>query len=165
MTRNGLIFLTLLVNTANADSRSLGDAQTQWAEYYSDLYGIPREFVHAVIDVESGWRPYVISNKGAAGTMQLMPATAFRFAVLNRFRLDENIRGGVAYLAHLIRMFQGDLRLAAAAYYAGERRIQAVGLRCANTAIHRYVSAVERRYRLRLQALKTLPSTLNAGTS
>jgi len=54
--------------------------------------------------------------------MQLMPRTAVRFGVLDRFDIDENLRGGVAYLAWLLRLFHGDLRLAVAAYQAGESR-------------------------------------------
>jgi hypothetical protein len=63
--------------------------------------------------------------------MQLTSPAAFAFGVTNRFLIEENIRGGVAYLAYLIRQFVGELRLVAAAYYAGETRIQKQGLRCA----------------------------------
>ena len=89
-------------------------------------------------------------EKGAAGLMQLMPATAYRFGVGNRFRIQENIRGGVAYLAFLMREFS-DLRLVAAAYYAGERRIAKVGLKCTDPDVTRYVSAVQRAYRSRIE--------------
>jgi soluble lytic murein transglycosylase-like protein len=124
-------------------------AALQWANYYARAYGVPYELVAAIIDVESGWRPYVVSEKGAAGLMQLMPATAYQFGVSNRFRIEENIRSGVAYLASLMRHFGHDLRLVAAAYYAGEKRIAKLGLDCSDPAIHRYVAAVERSYELR----------------
>jgi soluble lytic murein transglycosylase-like protein len=123
----------------------------QWANYYASQYSVPYPFVAAIIDVESGWHPYVVSEKGAAGLMQLMPATAYRFGVRNRFRVEENLQGGVAYLASLMRQFGRDLRLVAAAYYTGERRIERVGLRCAEPDVYRYVSAVERSYRLRMK--------------
>ena len=71
--------------------------------------------------------------------MQLTPPAAFTFGVTNRFRVDENIRGGVAYLARLMRLFNGELRLVAAAYYAGEVRIRKNGLDCADPDICRYV--------------------------
>jgi len=58
-----------------------------------------------------------------------MPPTAFTFGVTNRFRIEENIRGGVAYLAYLMRRFEGELRLVAAAYYAGEKRISDAPIR------------------------------------
>ena len=121
-----------------------------WADHYSRAYGVPLEFVQAVIDVESAWQPYVVSPKGAAGIMQLMPPTAFTFGVSNRFRVEENIRGGIAYLAYLIHQFGGDLRLVAAAYYAGEQRVKKQGLRCADVEICRYVREVQRLFAKRL---------------
>lgn len=122
----------------------------EWADYYCSRYGVPFPFVAALIDVESGWRPYAVSNKGAAGLMQLMPAMAYRFGVQNRFRTEENIQGGVAYVAFLIDRFR-DLRLVAAAYYTGERRIDKLGLKCADPDVYRYVSAVQRAYRNRVE--------------
>ncbi len=53
------------------------------------------DLVDAIIDEESGWNPYAISYKGAVGLMQLVPQTAVRFGVRNRFHLDENIHGAV----------------------------------------------------------------------
>ena len=117
-------FLVLLVGTARAqvpDARP-PDVSARWAEYYAAVYQVPVELVAAIIDEESGWNPYAVSNKGAAGIMQLMPATAVRFGVRNRFLVQENIRGGVAYLAWLKQKFNGDLRLITAAYYVGEYR-------------------------------------------
>ena len=75
-----------------------------------------------LLDVLSDWQPCPASPKRAAGLMQLMPPTAITFGVANRFR-EENIRGNVAYLAYLIRQFEGELRVMAAGYYAGESRI------------------------------------------
>jgi soluble lytic murein transglycosylase-like protein len=123
---------------------ALLDIEMCWADHYARAYGVPLEFVQAVIDVESAWHPYVISTKGAAGLMQLTAPTAFTFGVTNRFRIEENIRGGVAYLAYLIRQFDGELRLVAAAYYAGEERIKKHGLGCADADIYRYVRQVQR---------------------
>jgi soluble lytic murein transglycosylase-like protein len=126
-----------------------------WADYYARAYGVPPEFVQAVIDVESAWHPYVVSTKGAAGLMQLTAPTAFTFGVTNRFRLEENIRGGVAYLAYLIRQFDGELRLVAAAYYAGEERIKKQGLSCADADIYRYVRQVQRFFLSRQMVART----------
>jgi soluble lytic murein transglycosylase-like protein len=95
--------------------------------------------------------------------MQLMPATAYRFGVTNRFQIEENIRGGVAYLAYLMRQFGGDLRLAVAAYYAGERPIRRLGLACADAQVYRYVRAVERSYRLRQMIPATTTKNSNQG--
>jgi soluble lytic murein transglycosylase-like protein len=87
--------------------------------------------------------------------MQLTAPTAFTFGVTNRFRIEENIRGGVAYLAYLIRRFVGELRLVAAAYFAGEKRIGKLGLRCADADICRYVYEVQRFYLRRQMAAGT----------
>ena len=125
----------------------------QWAHYYATRYGVPFEFVAAVIDVESAWQPYAVSDKGAVGLMQLMLEAAYGFGVGNRFRTEENIQGGVAYLAFLIQEFR-DLRLVAAAYYAGESRIAKVGLKCADPDVIRHVSAVQRAYRNRIDHRK-----------
>jgi len=79
--------------------------------------------------------------------MQLMPATAVRFGVRNRFDIEQNIRGGVAYLACLLKLFHGDLRLVAAAYLTGENRILPIGLGYSHADTYRYVGKVARLYR------------------
>ena len=88
--------------------------------------------------------------------MQLMPATAVRFGVRNRFRVDENIRGGVAYLAWLQWKFSGDLRLITAAYYVGEYPISARGLAYSSPDVQGYVKRVAKRYRARRSARNDL---------
>ena len=120
-----------------------------WAQYYAAMYRVPVELVMAIIDEESGWNPYAVSEKGAAGLMQLMPQTALRFGVRDRFRPDENIRGGVAYLAWLNREFGGDLRLVTAAYYVGEDTISRRKLAYSSADVQGYVKRVARRYRAR----------------
>jgi soluble lytic murein transglycosylase-like protein len=144
--------LVLLVGTARAqiiDMRQVRDVSGRWAQYYAAVYRVPMELVEAIIDEESGWNPYAVSSKGAAGIMQLMPGTAVRFGVHNRFRVDENIRGGVAYLAWLKWRFNGDLRLITAAYYVGEYPISARGLGYSSPDVQGYVKRVARRYRAR----------------
>ena len=144
--------LVLLVSTARAqvvDMRQVRDISGRWAQYYAAIYRVPIELVEAIIDEESGWNPYAVSSKGAAGIMQLMPGTAVRFGVRNRFRVDENIRGGVAYLAWLKWRFKGDFRLITAAYYVGEYPISQRGLDYSSPDVQGYVKRVARRYRAR----------------
>jgi soluble lytic murein transglycosylase-like protein len=117
------------------------------AASYASAFEVPVELVEAVIQVESGWNPYAVSRKGAAGLMQLMPATASRFGVPDRFNIEENVRGGVAYLAWLIRLFNGDLRLAVAAYQVGESQILSRGLAYSSREVFLYVSRVAQLYR------------------
>ncbi len=129
--------------------RDVRGLSTRWTEYYARVYRVPVDLVDAIIDEESGWNPYAVSKKGAVGLMQLMPQTAARFGVRNRFRLDENIRGGVAYLALLNHEFHGDLRLVTAAYYVGENPILLRRLEYSSADVQGYVNRVARRYRAR----------------
>jgi soluble lytic murein transglycosylase-like protein len=132
-----------------AEPRTIGELSAQWSAYYAAAYHVPVELVDAIIDVESGWNPYAVSDKGAIGLMQLMPETAYRLGVRNRFEIRENIRGGVAYLAWLTRLFYGDLRLAVAAYYAGEQRILPRNLAYSSHETYEYVRHVAAIYRAR----------------
>ena len=96
--------LVLLVGTARAQIAKgwpPRDASTRWVAYYAAAYSVPVELVASIIDEESSWNPYAVSPRGAVGIMQLMPATAVRFGVRNRFIAQENIRGGVAYPSRL----------------------------------------------------------------
>jgi len=120
-----------------------------WADYYAHVYGVPVELVDAIIEQESGWNPRAVSRKGAAGLMQLMPDTAARFGVRNRFRAEENIRGGVAYLACLSHKFNGDPRLIAAAYYAGEHQISSRALENSSPGVRAYVKHIAQKYHAR----------------
>lgn len=129
------------------DPTSVHDFSERCAASYASAFEVPVELVEAVIQVESGWNPYAVSSKGAAGLMQLMPATAIRFGVPDRFNIEENIRGGVAYLAWLIRLFKGDLRLAVAAYQVGESQILSRGLAYSSREVFDYVSRVAQLYR------------------
>ena len=128
----------------------------RWAAYYAAIYRVPLDLIIAIIDEESGWNPYAVSEKGAVGLMQLMPQTALRFGVRDRFRPDENIRGGVAYLAWLNREFGGDLRLITAAYYVGEDPISRRKLDYSSADVQGYVERVARRYRARQRRAENL---------
>ena len=129
-------------------ARATQDSRKE-AEYYvaayARHYGVPVDFVRAVIEQESGWQPCAISTKGAVGLMQLMPATAVSLGVTDRCNISQNVSGGVRYLAWLKNKFRGDLRLVAAAYYAGEQVIEARGLRYANADVVSYVASIRAR--------------------
>lgn len=86
---------------------------------HARLNDVRTDLVRAVVQVESGFNPYARSPKGALGLMQLMPATAQQFGVMNPFDPRENVRAGVAYLRQLLDRYQDDERLALAAYNAG----------------------------------------------
>lgn len=107
----GVNFGTLRLNTV-AYAAEIAAAARQ--------HGVEEAVVRAIIHAESAYNPNALSRVGAQGLMQLMPATARRFGVGNAFDANQNIQGGVQYLAWLLKRFNGDLTLAAAGYNAGE---------------------------------------------
>jgi soluble lytic murein transglycosylase-like protein len=126
-----------------------GNQSRQEAEYYvaayARHYGVPVELVRAVVEQESGWQRCAISRKGAAGLMQLMPDTARRLNVQDRCDIRQNVSGGVRHLARLMAKFHGDLRLVAAAYYAGEHVVEVRGLQYTNSDVVTYVASIRER--------------------
>jgi len=122
---------------------------------YADHYHIEPEMIEAFIDVESGWQPHAVSAKGAMGLMQLMPATAKRFGAFDPFDMEQNIAAGTRYVTSLMWKFQGDQRLVAAAYFAGEHWVGKKRLSFSNPEVIAYVHAVRRRYLLRKQQTRT----------
>ena len=93
----------------------------RWTElilYSCQRHGVPPSIVAAVIDAESGGNPEAVSPAGAQGLMQLMPATALSLGVADSFDPQQNIDGGVRYLASAHRQFR-DWTLAVASYNAG----------------------------------------------
>jgi soluble lytic murein transglycosylase-like protein len=107
---------------------------------------VPVEFVRAIVGQESAWQRCAVSNKGAMGLMQLMPGTAARLKVRDRCNVNQNVSGGVRYLAWLMNRFHGDLRLVAAAYYAGEHAIDRPCLDYSNANVVGYVASVRAQF-------------------
>ncbi|MGQ0798658.1 MAG: lytic transglycosylase domain-containing protein [Pseudomarimonas sp.] len=109
--RPGYDFSSVALNTTAYADEIRNAAQTA---------GVDEALIRAIIHAESAFNPNALSNKGAQGLMQLIPATADRFNVSEPFTPAENIRGGATYLAWLLKRFDGDTRLASAGYNAGE---------------------------------------------
>jgi soluble lytic murein transglycosylase-like protein len=114
---------------AIVDPRNPGAAYRGIIEQVAREVAMSPQLLHAVIQVESGYQAHARSPKGAQGLMQLMPATAERFGVHDAFDPRQNIRGGALYLKWLLEYFRGDLRLALAAYNAGEAAVVKAGYR------------------------------------
>jgi soluble lytic murein transglycosylase-like protein len=145
------LFTLVLAFASRAEARQGVDPElTYYANAYADHYGVPRALVHAIIVQESNWNPQALSNKGAAGLMQLMPATAGMYLVRNRFSVTDNLSGGIRYLADLMTEFRGEMRLAVAAYYCGSHRIARQRLYYGDPDVVSYVEAVRRRYQREL---------------
>jgi soluble lytic murein transglycosylase-like protein len=100
------------------------EALVKFIELAAPEYGLQPHLVWTVIATESNFDAQAVSPKDAQGLMQLIPATAQRFGVRNAFDPVQNIRGGMAYLRWLMARFEGDLRLVAAAYNAGEGAVE-----------------------------------------
>jgi soluble lytic murein transglycosylase-like protein len=140
----------LLPSSSKADIPST--LAERCVQHYAAHYRVPPELIAALIDVESRWNPRALSNKGAMGLMQLMPDTARRYGAIQPFDVEQNIAAGTRYVTTLMWEFRGDLRLVAAAYYAGDRWIGQKQLNYRNPDVIAYVEAVRRQYVMRKQA-------------
>ena len=129
----GVNFGTLRLNTFAYDAEIKAAARD---------FGVDEAIVRAIIHAESSFNPMALSHAGAQGLMQLMPATARRFGVADSYDANQNIRGGVQYLAWLLKRFNGNLSLAAAGYNAGEGAVDRHGGVPPYQETQRYVARV-----------------------
>src|SRR5437667_203011 len=119
-------------------------------DHWARHYGVSVHLVRALAWMESGYNNALVSSVGARGIMQLLPST-FSFAehVLIHHRLrhnaNGNVRAGVAYLAHLLRDFHGNRRLALAGWYQGERAVRTHGVYNVSKTFVKDVLALEKR--------------------
>ena len=141
-----LVFCTASTCRAQSGMRTTRTEAEYYVAAYAKHYRVPSALVRAIVERESNWQPCTVSPKGAVGLMQLMPATAKELGVTDRCNLDQNVSGGVRYLAWLIERFHNDLRLAVAAYYVGEDRIGRRGLSYRNSDVLAYVSSIRATY-------------------
>ena len=119
--------------TPAAEFRTTKPVNPRAAQYdglireHSRTHSISADLVRAVIQAESAFNPLARSIKGAMGLMQLMPATAREFGVVNAYDPAENIRAGVAYLKRLLVRYGENVELALAAYNAGPTAVARYG--------------------------------------
>ena len=97
---------------------------TEAVDRYAWQFHLHPALLLAIIKADSDFNPTAISRSGAVGLMQLIPETAIRYGVRNLYDTDDNIRGGARHLWSLLHRFNGNVRLAVAAYNAGERRVE-----------------------------------------
>ncbi|MCX8044956.1 MAG: lytic transglycosylase domain-containing protein [Desulfobacterota bacterium] len=132
---NGVIHFTnvpnhkgyrLIIRSKPELIRQLGGDEQRYEHLIQSLckkYGVDTALVKAVIKAESDFNPVAVSSKGAQGLMQLMPETARDLRVSDAFDPEENLEGGISYLRRLLDLFNGNIRLALAAYNAGEQAV------------------------------------------
>ena len=104
--------------------------------------------VKAIIMAESGYNPNAVSDKGAKGLMQLMPSTAKALGVEDAFNPQQNISGGVRYFKKLVNRFDGDIKLALAAYNAGSKNVRHYQGIPPYKSTHYYIEKVFKYYKL-----------------
>jgi soluble lytic murein transglycosylase len=122
-----------LWNAIQQIKAELADGQLSSSQIFSivqsisAIYGIDPLLVMAVIREESGGNTHAVSSAGAEGLMQLMPSTAAELGVTDAFNAEQNVHGGIAYLAYLIKLFNGNIPFALAAYNAGPEAVKQYG--------------------------------------
>lgn len=119
-----------LMNSKLSNSYSILNVMDydQLIEQSSAQYGVDPDLIRAVIQTESGYKSDAVSESGAKGLMQLMDATAASLGVKNSYNPQENINGGTKFLAYLLHKYDGNERVALAAYNAGPGRIDRLGI-------------------------------------
>ncbi len=93
-------------------------------EKVSATHNVDEALVKAVVQAESAFDSDAVSTEGAQGLMQVLPTTASRYSIENLSDPHQNLQAGVRHLKRLLKMFQGDVPLAVAAYNAGENAVK-----------------------------------------
>lgn len=130
-----------------------------WVKLLAPEYGLDPRLVLALIAVESNYNPSALSPRNAHGLMQLLPATAERFAVRDIWDPVQNISGGLSYLRWLMEHYSGKVRLVLAAYNAGEHAVDRYQKIPPYDETRRYVLNILIKYRKLIHPVDPLPIT------
>lgn len=130
-----------------------------WVKLLAPEYGLDPRLVLALIAEESNFNPRALSPRNAHGLMQLLPATAERFAVSDIWDPVQNISGGLSYLRWLMEYYSGKVRLVLAAYNAGEGAVDSYQKIPPYDETKRYVLSILVKYRKLIHPVDPLPIT------
>jgi len=130
-----------------------------WVKLLAPEYGLDPRLVLALIAVESNYNSRALSPRNAHGLMQLLPATAERFAVRDIWDPVQNISGGLSYLRWLMEYYSGKVRLVLAAYNAGEHAVDHYQKIPPYDETKRYVRNILIKYRKLIHPVDPLPIT------
>lgn len=123
-TTNNNISFSAVLSSAKSSATSELDSIFKKA---SEKYAVPESLLKAVAKTESNFNAKATSSCGAMGVMQLMPGTAKSLGVENAYDAEQNIMGGAKYLSQMLKQFNGDTKLALAAYNAGPGNVSKYG--------------------------------------
>ncbi len=134
------------VSTSQSVSRASRQELEKIVDEKSRFYGVDSKLIKEMIKEESAWNPNAISPKGAMGIMQLMPQTAILMGVKDPFDPVQNIDGGIRYMKYLLEKFNGNFKLALAAYNAGPNLVESLGRIPKIFETQNYVRKISLRY-------------------
>ena len=104
--------------------------KTKYDSYFkaaAKKYNVSESLLKAIAKAESDFNPNDVSSAGAIGIMQLMPETAAGHGVKNPYDPEQNIMGGAKCISLKLKEFNGNVRLALAAYNAGSGAVRRNG--------------------------------------
>jgi soluble lytic murein transglycosylase-like protein len=111
-------------NRETASARAARERLEPLIQRAARVHGVDAALLRAVLHVESRFNPAAVSKAGAAGAMQLMPATARRYGVSDRADARQSVDAGARHLRDLLRRYDGNVALALSAYNAGEGAVE-----------------------------------------
>ena len=115
-------------SSTRMDETSRDDRAVQQAiQRAAARYRVPSGLIQSVIRSESNFKTDAVSPAGAQGLMQLMPATARELGVTTPFDVHQNVDGGTRYLRQMLDRFEGNVKIALAAYNAGPGTVSRYG--------------------------------------